>query len=224
MKKIGLLIAVLATLVLAAQVDTWYWDGSQWVKNILNDPYALARLFSQYPTGGACNKQTWTFTFRAKASMAQWVEWAITGAEWKWQIRKVGPNLCDTSGFYCGDCIGMYVKSNYYVDLTFSGFGNLYNGSSIDQWIEIWYAFAESNTPPSTGWMTPEELNAYTMHFDDSQNLHNGISWKWWNKIHVTNCNSYCEYEDIDGGTVTISLAPVKPYIDPATGGFLPVQ
>ena len=223
MKKIGLLIAVLATMVLAAQVDTWYWDGSQWVLNGATDPFSLCRAYAQYPTGGACNKEHWSFTFRAKASMAQWIEWSISGTEWKWRIRKVGPNLCDTVGYQAADCITFWLKSNYDVSMTFAGFGDLYNANSIDQYIEIWYAFVESNTPPplnSSEWKSAAELNNTTIRWEDSQLLHDGISIKWWCKIKLTNCNSWCEYEDVDCGTVTITLEGMKPWIDPETGGF----
>ena len=83
---------------------------------------------------------------------------------------------------------------------------------------------AEYNLPqPRTdpAWKAAPDLNNLDMEFLDSEDLHNGISLKFWNYIHVTNCNSACEYVDIDGGTVTIELKMIKPWIDPATGYFL---
>jgi hypothetical protein len=223
MKKIGLLIAVLAAVVLAVEVDTWYADPTTgaWIHQDPGNLQALARLWNQYPTGGVCNKQNWSFNFTTNASMAQWIEWSISGSEWKWQIRKVGPDLCMHDGYYTGDCITFTVKSNYDVLMGFSGFGNLYNPTSIDQYIEVWYMFSNSNEPaPRTdpGWIPAASLNNTVFHFVDSQDLHDGLSYKFWNYIHVTNCNSACEYTNT--GTITLQLQLIKPWIDPATGYF----
>ena len=156
--------------------------------------------------------------------MAQWIEWSISGTEWKWKIRKVGPNLCQTDGYYAADCITFWLKSNYDVDMTFAGFGDLYNANSIDKWIEIWYALGEFNVPPPKTdpvWKSAALLNQTVIHFLDSQLLHDGISLKLWNYIHVTNCNSACEYVDVDGARIILELKMIKPWIDPATGYFL---
>ena len=224
MKKIGLLFAVLAAVVLATELDTWYEDGGVWVYEQAGNPQALARAWNQLPTGGACNKRFYSFNFYTMASMAQWVEWTISGTEWKWKIRKVGPNLCQTDGYYATDCITFTIKSNYDVDVTFSGFEHLYNASSIDPYIEIYYMLAEYNLPqPRTdpAWVAAPDLNNLDLEFLDSEDLHNGLALKFWNYIHVTNCNSACEYVDVDGGTITLELKMIKPWIDPATGYFL---
>jgi hypothetical protein len=222
MKKIGLLIAVLAVVVLAVEVDTWYEDAGAWVYQAAGNPQALARCWNQYPTGGLCNKQYYTFSFSNNASMAQWIEWSISGTEWKWKIRKVGPNICQTDGYYAGDCITWWFKSNYDVDISFSGFADLYNPTSIDKWIEVWYALGEFNVPPprtDPQWIAAAALNNTVLHFADSGDLHSGISLKFWNILHVTPCNSACEYTNT--GTITIQLKLIKPWIDPATGYFL---
>ncbi len=225
MKKIGLLVAVLAAIALAVEVDTWYEDppcSGTWVYQQAGNPQALARLWAQYPTGGACNKQYWSFNFTTNASMAQWVEWSISATEWKWKVRKVGPNLCQTDGWYAGDCITAWIKSNYDVEITFSGFDHLYNPNSVDKWIEVWYAWGEFNVPPpktDPRWIPAPDLNNISIRYNDSDTLHSGISVKLWSMIHVTSCNSACEYSD--EGTVTIELKCIKPWIDPQTGFFL---
>lgn len=222
MKKIGLLIAVLALVAVAAETDVWYDDDGEWVYAGTPGPTSLARCWNQLPTGGVCNKRYWTFDFTTSASMAQWIEWSISGSEWKWKIRKVGPEICQTDGYYTSDCITFWLKSNYDVDVTFSGFGDLYNANSIDQWIEIWYALVDASLPPARNsglWIRAESLNLVTYHFLDSDTLHNGLSYKFWNYIHVTNCNSACEYTD--QGTITLELKMIKPWIDPQTGYFL---
>ncbi|MEO0115198.1 MAG: hypothetical protein ABIK93_06945 [candidate division WOR-3 bacterium] len=224
MKKIGLLVAILAVVVFAAEQDVWYEYppcSGTWVHMTPGDPTNLARLWCQYPTGGACNRQYYSFTFTTGVSMAQWVEWSISATEWKWKVRKVGPDLCQTDGWYAGDCITAWIKSNYDVEITFSGFDDLYNPNSVDKWIEAWYAWGEFMTPPPKNdplWVRAPDLNNVTIRYPDSDTLHAGISVKIWTMIHVTSCNSACEYSD--EGTVTIELKCIKPWIDPLTGYF----
>lgn len=222
MKKIGLLLVLIAMVVLAGEHDTWYWDNNGWVYQQAGNPQALARAWGQYPTGGACNKRYWGFDFTTSVSMAQWIEWSISSTEWKWKVRKVGPNLCQQEGWYATDCITLWIKSNYDVDITFSGFGHLYNPTSIDQYIEAYYCLGSFNLPPpkdDTLWIPAPALNNLIMHLVDSEALHGGLDWKFWNMIHVTNCNSACEYTNT--GTIILELKMIKPWIDPATGYFL---
>ncbi len=221
MKKIGLLVAVLAVVALAAQQQSWYWDVDHWVQDDMG-PQGLSHLYTQYPTGGACNKQYYTFNFTTSASMAQWIEFAISGTEYKWRIRKVGPNLCQQEGWYVGDCITWWIKSNYDVDVTFSGFDHLYNPNSVDKWIEVCYLFGQDMTPPDKNdprWICGPDMDTLDLHFGDSDSLHSGHSFKMWCMIHVTSCNSACEYTNT--GTVTLELKCIKPWIDPQTGYFL---
>lgn len=223
MKKLGILIAVLAAVVLATEVETWYEANGAWVTQGVGNPMALARCWAQFPVGGDCNKQWWHIDVFTRASMAQWIEWTLSGTEWKWKIRKVGPEPCMLDGYYAADCITTTLKSNYDVEITFSGFQDLYNANSIDQYIEVFYALSELNNPPprtSTDWVAAAALNDVVLYVEDSQDLHDGISMKLWNYIHVTNCNSACEYVDPDGAQIHIELQMIKDWIDPETGYF----
>jgi len=230
-KVITLIILLLPFALIWAQNDcnecnTWYEDppcSGNWVFQGSGNRQALARLWKSGSIGGACNRRFYSFNFRNSASMAQWIEWSISGTEWKWKVRKVGPNLCQTDGYYAGDCITLWVKSNYDVDITFSGFNKLYNPNSVDQYIEVWYDWGEFNVPPpktNAVWIPADSLNNYVCHLTDSQDLHSGISFKFWNMIHVTNCNSACEYSDPNGATVTLALKCIKPWINPNTGYY----
>jgi hypothetical protein len=224
MKKIGLLIAVLVLVAFATEVSSWHWDGSAWVDNG-KGPTALARCWGQLDAAGNCNKKDWVVPVTIKASMAQWIEWSINATEWKWRIRKVGPNLCQTDGYYAADCITFNLKSNYDVTVDFDGFADLerVEAGGVDRYIEVWYALGDfwgGNPPPLTSaeWVSAADLNNLTLTAEDSQELHDGIFYKLWNKIHVTSCNSACEYQD--DATVTISLTCIKSWIDPLTGYF----
>lgn len=226
---IAILMLIMSVAVIWAQNDcsecaTWYEDppcSGNWVYQGTGNRQALARLWKSGGTGGACNRRFYSFNFQNSASMAQWIEWSINATEWKWRIRKVGPNICQTDGYYAGDCITLWLKSNYDVDITFSGFSNLYNPNSIDKWIEIYYALGHFDVPPPKTdpcWIPASELNNLTIRFLDSDTLHNGISLKLWNYIHITFCNSACEYTDPNGATITLTLKCLKPWINPNTG------
>ncbi len=227
-------IAILIIITLAvswAQTDcgectTWYEDppcSGNWIIQPAGNRMALARLWKSGSTGGACNRKFFSFNFRNSASMAQWIEWSISGTEWKWRIRKVGPNICQTDGYYAGDCITFWVKSNYDVDIIFSGFSDLYNANSIDKWIEIWYALGDFNVPPPKNdpvWLRASAFNNTVIRFRDSNELHNGVTIKFWNYIHITSCNSACEYSDPNGAAITLTLKCIKPWINPNTGYY----
>jgi|GEM_PF-5533827 len=61
MKKIGLLVAVLAVIALAGELDTWYEDppcSGTWVYQAAGNPQALARAWSQYQLAVRATKDT----------------------------------------------------------------------------------------------------------------------------------------------------------------------
>jgi len=230
-KGIIILLLTIPLVIVWAQTDcgecnTWFEDppvSGNWIYQQAGNNQALTRCWKDGPTGGLCNRRFYRFNFRNSASMAQWIEWSISGTEWKWKIRKVGPNICQTDGYYAADCITWWIKSNYDVDVTFSGFGDLYNPTSIDKWIEVWYAWGEFNIPPPKNdprWIRASALNNKVIRFSDSNELHSGISFKFWNYIHVTPCNSACEYSDPNGATITLTLKCIKPWINPQTGYY----
>jgi len=201
----------------ATEVETWYWDtlNSQWVSQGVGDPDALARLWSSGPMNGSCNKEEWVIPITVHASIAQWIEWSISGTRWDWRVRKPGT--------YAGDCISATIKSNNDVLIDYDGFEDLHSDSSVTQDIPIWYGFGETlDQVISNGWVRSTDLNADDDLLLDSEDLHAGLSWKLWNKIEVLPCHSSCEYED--EATITLVLQNVKMWIDPQYGNFITPQ
>ncbi len=196
----------------ASEVETWYWDGSQWVSQGTGDVAALARLWRSNPSQGSCNKEHWSIPVTIHASVAQWIEWSITGTRWDWRVRK--------PGIYAGDCIGATITSNNDVQIDFDGFDNLQAlGNSVNPTIPIWYSFGETiDEAEAHGWIPAPNLDGESFLLEDSQDLHCGLSWKLWNKINVENCNSSCEYED--QAVITLTLKNMKIWVDPASGNF----
>lgn len=119
------------------------------------------------------------------ANVAQWARWSCDYHGWEWYVRKPGD--------YFADCITGTLQSNGRVTISFSGFGDLeaqFN-SAVDRWIETFYAAIlddECREPEEEEWVSATELDP--VPFPDTQELHDGITWKLWNRIVVENCNS----------------------------------
>ena len=229
MKKLIIALLVIGLLPVIAyagppgtEVASWAWDEDNNIWVFQSSPedvnlQALGRLFSRYPEFDKCNKD-FVINVTVIASVAQWIEWSITGKEWKWYVRKPGN--------YGGDCITGTIKSNQDVLIDYEGFEPLlYQGdkpSPVDT-IPIWYAVGDFVTPPPKGdpeWVWCRDLNNDDDLLEDCQDLHEGIQFKLWNYIHVVECNSACEY--MDEATITLKLQCQKDWIDRDTGYFKP--
>ena len=201
----------------AEEVDTWYWDGSQWIAQGHGNPLVHARLWRSDPEQGSCNKEQWVIDVTVHASIAQWIEWSLSGTRWDWRVRK--------PGIYAGDCISATVASNNDVLVDYEGFENLQavDPGAVNPEIPVYYAIGEDiNQFSDDDWIAAADLNGSDDLLEDSQALHDGLSWKLWNKIEVSECNTSCEYED--QATITLVLQNVKIWIDPSTGNFIEPQ
>lgn len=230
MKRIILILALMAVVLVpvaalaaspgvalpanAIEVETWKLVGDEWVSQGTGNVEALARCWSSNPVLGSCNKASWVVTFTHHASVAQWIEWTLSGSRWDWRIRKPGT--------YAADCITATLKSNNDVAIDYDDFADLAYleaDEGVKQTIDTYYSFgATLAEAEANGWVGASALNEEHDVIDDSQALHDGLSTKLWNKIVVENCNSSCEYEDV--GTITISVTNLKHWIDPDTGNF----
>jgi hypothetical protein len=180
---------------------------------------AYARCFSSFQRDSSCNKD-WFIPVKIHASVAQWIRWSMTGTRWDWYVRK--------PGHYAADCISGTIASNQNVLVNYEDFGDLIaedTAKAIDDTIEVWYAVWAAGAPPPIGdeaWRRSYMLNdpAEWDTVFDSQALHNGITFKLWNRIYVSNCNSACEYQD--HAYISLYLCCQKPWIDRETGFFYP--
>lgn len=195
----------------ATEVEAWRWDGAQWVSMSTGGLTSEARCWTSGPTSGACNKENWPVNVTAHASVAQWVDWTLSGTRWDWRVRKPGT--------YAADCITFTLKSNNDVFIDYEGFGDLVSvtGNSVNP--NIATAFGFGPTIGQVQFVSGDALNTHDDLVPDSDALHAGLSCKLWIKITVVECNSSCEYEDT--ATVTLKLKNIKMWIDPATGNFL---
>lgn len=202
----------------AGSVEHQAWElvNGNWVSMGTGNLAANARAWSSNPKTGICNKFWWGVPVIIHASVAQWLEYSLSGTRYDWRVRK--------PGIYAADSLTAVLKSNSDLEIDFDGFANLmYQGTAqfpgVTQEIETWYAYGEG--PPDTlVWMPAIDLDATDHAIKDSADLHAGYSFKLWNKIKVVASNSASEYED--DATITLVLQNQKIWIDGDTGEFLP--
>ncbi|WP_324668112.1 hypothetical protein [Geochorda subterranea] len=230
MKRLGWLL-VLAALLLsggmalaasngyplppgASETKVWELQGSTWVGLTFGDPNGPARSWNSGPYNqGITNQAVTGFQFTNHASVAQWVEYTMSGTRKDWRIRR--------PGIYASDSMTGTIKSNNDVVISFSGFGPLaYEapGQGVDEYIETEYGYSTVEDPNLVVWVPAEDLNETSILLEDSEALHYGQQWKLWSKINVGPSNSSSEYENV--GTVTVTLTNIKLWIDPATGFY----
>jgi len=196
--------------------ESWELMGDAWYPMGAGNLLANARAWSSLPVQGSCNKIYWEVPVKVHASVAQWIEFSLSGSRYDWRVRKPGT--------YAANSLTATLKSNSDVEVDFDGFENLqYKGSQefpgMKQYIDTWYAYgATLPNPHGARWIPAAEINKLDDEVKDCWGLHNGYSWKLWNKIKVTNCNSACEYED--DAMITLVLQNQKIWIDPVTGNF----
>ena len=185
-------------------------------------PNQNARCFASNEAFGNCNKYKWVIDVTVHASVAQWIDFTMTGTRWDWFVKK--------PGWYAANCISAEVASNGDVKIDYDGFGDLEPLGDGKLPIPIWYSFGPSITEASAGWVRSFDLNNNDNLLDESEywytvddrfrnKLHEGILWKLWNRINVVNCNTACEYHD--DATITLTLESQKGWIEPEEGGYV---
>jgi len=201
----------------AGSVEHFAWEllEGYWMPMGTGNVQANARAWSSNPVSGQCNKIYWEVPVTVHASVAQWIEYTLSGSRYDWRVRKPGT--------YAANSLTATLKSNSDVEIEFEGFENLrYQGSNqfpgVNQEIDTWYAYGEAADPGTVNFIPAEEMNGMDAFIQDSADLHAGFSWKLWNKIEVDQCNSACEYQD--DATITLVLQNQKIWIDPETGYF----
>jgi len=231
MKKVILLTAV-GVLFLAAsalaqtpvpptgvyEVEVFYLDSLTGdytgAPGLIGGTDQLARAFASNEAKGYCNKKFWHIPVTVHASVAQWIDFTLTGTRWDWFVRK--------PGWYAANCITAKVASNGDVMIDYDGFADLLNlaNPTMVTPIPIWYSFGGSITEAqANGWVpavalnTDDDLLVENSYWRETRNvLHEGLTWKLFNRIHVVKCNTACEYEDV--ASITLVANSQKPWIE----------
>lgn len=213
---VALSLSVIATepLYLDDEHPAWELIDGQWSPMGTGSIMANARAWSSEVTDGSCNKESWQIPVSVHASVAQWIEFTLTGSKYVWRVRKPGT--------YAANSLTATLKSNGDVKIDFEGFGDLQSlDESVKDNIPIWYAAADVVDPSyirPKHWIRADAMNGIDALVEDSGRLHRGYMWKLWNKIRVVECNSACEYQN--DATITLVLQNLKTWINPVTGYF----
>ena len=205
---VALSLSVMATepASLDDEHPAWELTDGGWIS--MGGLQAKARAWSSDKVIEGCNKTDWVIPVSVHASVAQWIEFSITGTRYVWRVRKPGT--------YAANSLSAILASNGDVGIAFNGFADLVGDKGGT--IPIWYAEGDVHGPGDIPyWIRAENLNGeYSLV--DTELLHDGYTWKLWNKIEVVECNSACEYQD--DAIITLVLKNQKPWIDPDTGYF----
>lgn len=151
-----------------------------------------------------------------RVHVAQWACWGANYAGWDWYVKKPGD--------YFANCIEGWLQSNGSVIIGFEGFANPYwegdGGIVGTPDVEMWFAATQGSIDPDTydfNWISAEDLNEFTHQEPNTVNLHNGVSWKLWNRINVVNCNSPGDY--VHTAFLTLTLANQVDWIEDGDWG-----
>lgn len=194
----------------------WSTDPADWTMSSIGDLSAPGRSWNSQGanSGGLQNKENYNFTFTNHASVAQWVDWSISGTRKDWRVLR--------PGIYAADSITFSLLSNNDVEVTFSGFGDLqYEEPDVPEGtqdtIETWYGYGGGTLESVINWVRASELNG-TLLIANTNDLHYGQTIKLWSRIQVEPSNNSSDYEN--RGLITLSLTNMKHWVDPVTGQF----
>jgi len=209
---VAMSMSVMATMgSLTDEHPAWELIGTQWSLMGTGSVSANARAWSSDEVIKSCNRLNWPISVSVHASVAQWIEFSITGTRYTWLVRK--------PGIYAANSISAIIASNGDVGVAFSGFGDLASVKG-DGTIPVWYAAPVPDVADPGAikdWIPAAQLTR-ECEIGDTAELHKGYTWKLWNKIEVVRCNTACEYQN--DACITLVLKNQKPWIDPTTGYF----
>lgn len=203
----------------ASEVEVFEWDGSNWVGQGTGSDSAPARSWNSTPvnSGGYQNNEHHNISFTSHASVAQWIDWTLSGTRKDWRVRRPGT--------YASDSLSFTIKSNNDVAVTFSEFDDMeYEDLALapqgtQTHIPTWYSFGDTIADAeANGWVSALDLNETDLTFVNTNPLHYGLSYKLWSKILVQESNNSSDYENV--GQITLSLTNMKHWIDNETGKF----
>lgn len=205
----------------AVNPGTYAWINGAWVTA------KFAKSWNSGPenSGGMSNQAEHKFEIINHVSVAQWVDWTISGTRKDWRVLR--------PGIYASNSVTATIKSNndiiiefYATDPSYYYEGNQNEGESVTDTIPKWFSYSEGQEQDlaeveENGWYRVTEHNAdnpLVITIKDSGALHGGLAFKIWEKIEVVPSNTSSDYEGY--GTVIIKLTNMKHWVDPDAGDW----
>jgi len=200
----------------AMDPGTYEWNGTGWVEA----QYAKSWNSVPVSSGGMSNKEVHSFTIINHISVAQWVEYTISGTRKDWRVLR--------PGIYASNSVTAVIRSNNDVIIEFYATDPEYEDpeAGVTRTIPKWFSYSTSNTlteVEENGWVRGSDYSAESplvITLKDSAGLHAGLTFKLWEKIEVVPSNTSSDYEGY--GVVTIKLTNMKHWVDPELGDFYP--
>jgi|LSQX01.1.fsa_nt_gb hypothetical protein len=187
-------------------------DGA-WIPAV----YAIAWNSGGADSDGISNKPVFTFEITNHVSVAQWINWSISGTRKDWRVLRPGT--------YASDSVTARIQSNNDVVIEFYAEDPEYlSDGGVTRTIPKWFGYSETDQideVDNRGWWRGSDFssdNPLVIRVRDSAGLHSGLTYKIWEKIEVLPSHSSSDYEG--KGYVTIYLTNVKHWVDPDTGDF----
>lgn len=193
----------------AQQVYVWQWNGTAW--ELTN--YAKSWNSEPNGTGGMSNKEVHTFEIVNHISVAQWIDFHLSGTRKDWRVLRPGT--------YASDSVTVTLSSNNDVIVEFYAEDPVYESdeAGVTRTIAKWFSLGAGLPQSVIGWLRAAETSAedpFTYRILDSAALHNGYTMKVWEMIEVLPSNSSSDYEG--KGYLTLRLTNLKHWVDPETG------
>lgn len=206
-------------------------NNATWFELSSGDAMAKARAYTGGDGGaGSCDQKDWTIDIKNHVTVTQWIDWSIDATSWSWQVRKPGT--------YAADCMGLRIKSNDDVGVTFSNFTDLtpliHTGAlASSDWappIKVQYALTTGNPSDSSvtiAWQPAvaaagkPSINGAQIQIPYSSfvKVANGeviglqdYYTKVWNLIDVPAYQRACDYEG--SGRIVLQALDVKYFVD----------
>lgn len=195
----------------AAQVEVWELANSGWVST------NFAKAWNSGPaSSGMTNVEVSTINIANHVSVAQWVEYTLSGTRKDWRVLRPGT--------YASDSVTGTIRSNNAVAIEFWAEDPEYvvDNAGVTRFIPKSFGIGSEATSTPAGvlaWLdassTSEEV-PFSITIPDSADLHEGYSFKVWEQITVVPSNSSSDYHG--DGQLTIRLTNMKHWVDPETG------
>lgn len=203
----------------AVNPGTYSWNGTSWVAA----QYAHTWNSGPESSSGMSNKEVHSFDIINHVSVAQWVEYTISGTRKDWRVLRPGT--------YASNSVTAMIRSNNDVIVEFFATDPEYlsdiNGrESVTPTIPKWFGYSQGQDQnlaevEANGWYRGSDYSAdnpLVIFFGDSAGLHAGLAFKIWERIEVVPSNTSSDYEGT--GTLTIKLTNMKHWVDPEAGDF----
>lgn len=210
MKRITLLLVLIITLSLAAELPVWWFRGTDdWVEQTGSNTARCRKFGENAIAADTTNIVENVIDIDNYADVGQWMYFAVTGGtDITHYVRR--------PGIFVGKAFGLDIASNADVTMDFDGFANLTKDADA---IPIMYAYDEGTwDDPSDisndDWLTPSGLNSLT-----AVTIEEPTTYQFWQKITVANMAKRGIYKN-ENATITLTLQDQADWIDPLTGQF----